>query len=182
MTGSQPTAAGALSLIAQLNDDEQCELLSQIIFNRTAPLHGQLSRLLKTCLHAMKSAVHVFVSCRDRPGNGGRMWAAQVLRQLKQQCSWKGLLQKAPGIPEAAQAVKILSPDWQGEPLWTDNGRSPRPRKPEYELIRKAIRDLEGHVRKKEEKAAEVYQLVLTALPPWVRQAFPGIESYLKLY
>jgi hypothetical protein len=182
MTGLQPTAAGVLSLLAQLDDEEQCRLLNQIISNTAAPLHGQLDRLLKTCLHAMKSAVHVFVSCRDRPSDGGRMWAAHVLRQLKQQGSWKELLQRAPGIPEAAQAVKILSPDWQGEPLWTDDERSHRPRQPESELIRKAIRDLEGHVQKKEKRAAEVYQLVLPALPPLVRQAFPGIESYLKLY
>jgi hypothetical protein len=180
--GPQPTAAAALTLLARLNDAEQRRLLNEIISNPAAPLHGQLDMLLKTCLHAMKSAVHVFVSCRDRHGDGGRMWAAQVLRQLKQRLSWRELLEQAPGIPEAAQAVKVLSPDWQGEPLWIDDKLSPRPRQPEFELIRKAIRDLERHARMKGEKAAAVYQLVLTALPPWAREAFPGIESHLKLY
>jgi hypothetical protein len=52
----------------------------------------------------------------------------------------------------------------------------------DQEQVRKAIRDVEKHAQTKAAKADEVYQLVLTALPAWVRQAFPGIETYLKLY
>jgi hypothetical protein len=182
MSQENPTAEDALRLLAQLDDDEQCLLLRRILFDPAAPLHGLLDTLLQTCLHAMKSAVHVFVSCRDKPSNGGRLWAAHVLGQIKKRLSWRELLRKAPGIPEAALAVKILSPIWQGEPLWIDDRRGGTPREPEYERIRKAIRDLENHARAKAAKSDEVYQLVLASLPPWVREAFPGIESYLKLY
>jgi hypothetical protein len=182
VTGPPPTAAGALALLAQLDDGERQELLGQILFNHAAPLHADLDMILRTCLHAMKSAVRAFVLSRDRHADGGRMWAAQVLHQLKQRWSWRELLQNLPSIPEAVRAVKLLSPDWKNEPLWIDDGHGGTRREPEYERIRKAIRDLKRHAQAKGEKAAEVYQMVLSALPSWVPQSFPGIESYIKLF
>jgi hypothetical protein len=174
----RPNAADALRLLAQLSAAERQRLLGQVISKHDAPLHDDLDMLLKTCLHAMRSAVRAFVLSRDRPASGDRLWAAGVLHQLKQRWSWRELLQMVPSIPAAVQAVKLLSPDWQGEPLWNDESNLAR--EPEYERIRKAIRDLERHAREKGEKAEAVYHLAQSALPPWVRQAFPGIEDYLK--
>src|SRR5262249_10249477 len=129
-----------------------------------------------------KSAVRAFVSFRDKPSNGGRLWAANLLQQLKRRWSWRELLQRLPSIPDAVRAVQLLSPDWQRQPLWIDDGRGSTPPEQGYERIRKAIRDLERHARTKREKAEQVYQRVLAALPPWARQRFPGIEAYLRLY
>jgi hypothetical protein len=170
----KPTAEDALRLLSQLDDAEQGRLLSQIFSDPAAPLHGQLDMLLKTGLHAMKSALHVFVSCRDRPSDGGHLFAAELLRQImeRNRWSWGGLYRNVPQDPQAVNAVKLLSPDYAGGTL----------RLRDQERVRKAIRDLERHARTKAAKAEEVYQIVLASLPPWVRQAFPGIESYFRLY
>jgi hypothetical protein len=178
----KPTAGALLRRIAQLDEDEQLRLLGEIVSNPVAPLHNSLSRVLRTGLHAMKVAVRAFVLSRDRPAKGGRLWAATVLHHLKRQCSWTELLQKVPDIPEAVQAVKILSPQWNGEALWIEDGLGPRAREPEHERIRKAIRDLDRHARAKTEKAAEVQQLAVAALPPWFRESFPEIENHLKIF
>src|SRR5262249_50894390 len=84
MPGGQPTAAAALRLLAQLDDGERQQLRGEIISNPAAPLHDDLDMLLKECLHAMKSAVRAFVLFRDRASKGDRLWAANLLRQLKE--------------------------------------------------------------------------------------------------
>jgi hypothetical protein len=163
-----------LRLLAQLDDDERQRLMSQIVSDPAAPLHGDLDMLLKACLHAMKSAVRVFVACRDRPSDGGHLWAADHLRQLKarENWTWGKFYQQLVELPEARRAVKLLSPDYRGGEL----------RLLDRERIRAAIRNLERHAKMKSEKADAVYQLTLAALPPGLRAAFPGIESYLRLY
>jgi hypothetical protein len=180
MAKKKLSAEDAIRVLEQLDEDERERSISEIISNREAPLHGDLDMLLQQCLHAMKSAVHVFVACRDRTGNGGRMWAAMILENLKRGASWRKLLQMIPDIPEAVRALQILSPTWHGEPLWDDTNKLPR--QPEYDRIRKAIRDSERHTQKKVEKAEEVFQLVREALHPNYREAFPGLESYLRLF
>jgi hypothetical protein len=174
MPKQKTTAQDALHLLARLDEAEQHHLLERIISDRAAPLHGGLDMILKSCLHAMKSAVHVFVSGRDKPSDGGRLWAGLYLGRLKERnrWGWDRLYKELVNDPEAVRAVRILSPKYSGGPLtWA-----------ERERVRKAIRDLVRHAKTKAEKAEQVYQLVLLALPPWVRETFPGIESYLRIF
>jgi hypothetical protein len=168
------TAAGALHLLGQLNIAEQEALLNQIITDPTAPFHNVLDMVITTCLHAMKAAVRAYVFHRDAHANGGRLWAADLLRQAKMRNgrSWGELYKRLPEDPEAVKALKLLSPDYRHGALSLAD----------KEKVRKAIRDLERHANAKAQKAEEVYRLVLAALPPWVRESFPGVEPYLKLY
>jgi hypothetical protein len=169
-----PTAADALRLLAHLDDCERDQLVGQIIASPDAPLHDHLDMLLKACLHAMKSAVCSFVLSRDKPADGGRLWAANVLRQLKQRngWGWARFYRELVNDQVAVQAVRVLSKGYSGGTLTLA----------QCERVRKAIRDLERHAKTKGEKAEVVYQLVLDALPAGFRAAFPGIESYLKLF
>jgi hypothetical protein len=174
MRKKKPTVEDALRLLAQLDYAEQDELFTRIVSDRDAPLHNNMDMLLKTCLHAMKAAVRVFVSFRDKPSNGGRLWAATLFRGLKDQMGWgwAKLYKNLVADPDAVRAVRVVSPGYAGRALThTDQER-----------VRKAIRDLERHAKAKAEKADAVYQLVRIALPPEFRAAFPGIESYLKIF